>query len=82
MVINLKVILREFLGLINLTKIQTFQIHKLTEVFMVSKDEVLVFTAFYIVMLSLKSLHNGQEFLIVDFITGLSRDHLSRKKGY
>ncbi len=45
-IINLKVVSREFLGPADLARAQTLCIHELTEVFVVSKDEDLVFAAF------------------------------------
>ncbi len=55
----LKVVLREFLGSIDLTRAQTFYIHESTEVIMVNKDKNLIFATFQIVTPSLKSLNNG-----------------------
>lgn len=45
-VINWKVISREFLGIADLTKTQTFCIHKSTEVVVVIKDKDLIFAVF------------------------------------
>ncbi len=58
-IIDLKVILREFLGLTDLTKAQTFYIYKLTEIVMVNEDKDLIFAVFQEVTPSLKSLNNG-----------------------
>ncbi len=80
--INLEVISRELLGLVDLTKAQTLHIYESAEVIIVSKDENLVFAAFYIVALSVEGFNYGQRLLIVDFVPNLNRDHLSRKKGY
>ncbi len=49
---------------------------------MVSKDEDLIFAAFYVVAPSFKDFNNSQELLIVGFVSSLSGDHLSREKGY
>ncbi len=81
-IIDSKVVSRELLGPADLTRAQTFCIHKLTEVIMVSKDEDLVFIAFQVVTLSLKGFNDSQELLIVSLISSLSREHLSKKKGY
>ncbi len=59
MIINSEVVLREFLGLADLTRAKIFHIHKLTEVVLVSKDEDLVFIALQIVVPSFESLNNG-----------------------
>ncbi len=45
-IIDLEVVLRELLGLANLTGAQAFRIHELTEVIIVNKDEDLVFAVF------------------------------------
>ena len=45
-IIDLKIVLRELLGLAGLTKAQGFNIHKLTEVILINKDKNLVFAAF------------------------------------
>ena len=59
-IIDLKVVSREFLGPTDLAKAQIFLIHKLTKVVIVSKDEDLVFAAFQVVASSLKSFNNSQ----------------------
>ena len=50
------------------------------ELVIVRKGEDLVLTAFQVVMPSFQNLNNGQKLLIMDFIAGLSGDHLSREK--
>lgn len=59
MIIYLEVVLREFLYPVDLTKTETFCIHKLVEVIIVSKDKDLVFVAFQIVAPSFESLNDG-----------------------
>ncbi len=46
MIIDLEVILREFLGPVDLTRAQAFCIHELIEIIMVSKDKDFIFVAF------------------------------------
>lgn len=70
-IINSDVVSRDFLGLADLMKIQAFCIQELTKIMMVSKDENLVFAAFYIVVPSLKGFHNSQKLQIVSFIASL-----------
>ncbi len=82
MIIDLEVVSREFLSTADLTRAQTFYIHELTEVIMVSKDKDLVLAAFQVVAPSLKSFNDSQELLIVGFVPSLSRDHLLREKIY
>ena len=79
-IINLKVILKKFLGLANLTKIQTLYIYKLTKVIIVSKNKDLVFIAFQIVALNLKDFNNSQKLLVVSIIISFNEDHLLKKK--
>lgn len=45
-IIDFKVVLQEFLTLMDLTRTQTFCIYKSSEVIMVNKDEDLIFIAF------------------------------------
>ncbi len=58
-IIDLEVVLREFLGSAELTRAQTFYIHKLTEVIMVSKDKNFVFAFVQVVAPSLKGFNNS-----------------------
>lgn len=58
-IINMKVILRELLGLLNLSRAQTFYIYKLTKVIVICQNKHLFFTIFKIVLLSFKSLNNS-----------------------
>ena len=46
MVIDLKMVTREFLNLADLFKVQTFCVHELTEVVIVDKYEDFIFAAF------------------------------------
>ncbi len=81
-IIDLEGVLRELLGLADLMRAQTFRIHESTEVIMVSKDKDFIFAAFQVVAPSLKGFNNSQKLLIVSLVPSLSRDHLSREKGY
>ncbi len=81
-IIDSEVVSRELLGLADLMRAQAFCIHESTEVIMVSKDEDLIFAALQVVAPSLKGFNDSQELLIVGFVSSLSGDHLSRKKGY
>ena len=45
-IINLKVVLKEFLGLANLLKTQNFYIHKATKIFMICKNKYLILAIF------------------------------------
>ena len=39
-------------------------------------------TVLYVVVLRFKAFNNNQKLCIMSFVSGLSRDHLSRKIGY
>lgn len=67
-IMDLKVVSRKFLGPINLVKVQTFCIYKLTNVIIVDKDKNLVFATFQLVAPSLESFNNSHKFLIMGFI--------------
>ncbi len=58
-IIDLKVVLRELLGLANLARAQTLCIYILTEVFMVSESKNLIFAAFQVVTPSFKGFNDG-----------------------
>ena len=73
-------VLREFLGLVDLTRAQAFCIYKLTEVVIVSKDKDLIFAAFYVVSSSFKSVNDGYKLLIVSLISSLCKNHFLKKK--
>ncbi len=81
-IIDLKVVSRELLGPVDLTRAQTFCIHESTEVVVVSEDKDLIFAAFQVMVSSLKSFKNRHKLLIICFVPSLSRDYLSKKKGY
>ena len=77
MKIDLKVVLRELLGLVDLTKAQVFYIHKLTEIIMISKAKNLVFAVFQVVLPSLKGLNNDQELWII-FLEKMQLDAINQ----
>lgn len=58
-IINLKVVLEERLGLVNLIKTQILHIQELIEVVIVSKDKDLLFVVFQIIIQNLKSFNNS-----------------------
>lgn len=47
-IVDLKIVLREFLGLVDLIRAYTLYIYELREVIMVNRDEDLVFAAFQV----------------------------------
>ena len=81
-IIDLKMVLREFLGLADLTRAQVFYIYKLTKIIIISKNEHLIFVAFQLIALSLKDFNNSQQLLIISLVLSLNRDHFLKKKSY
>lgn len=81
-IVDFKIVLKEFLGSSNLSRAQTLCIHELTKVVMVHEHENFVLTTFKVVLPGLESLKNGQKFSIVDLISNFSQNHLSRKISY
>ena len=82
MIINLKVVLREFLHLVDLTRAHVFCIYESTKIVIVSKNKNLIFIIFQVVVPSLESLNNGYKFLIVSLVPSFYGDHFLRKKSY
>ncbi len=60
-IINSKVVLKKILGLMNLIRAQTFYIHQLSEIIMVSKDKDLIFAALQVKTLSFQGFNNSQD---------------------
>ena len=58
-IIDLEMVLRELLGLADLSKAQILLIHETTEIIMVYKDKNLMFVTFQVVVPSLECLNNG-----------------------
>lgn len=73
---NLQLILREFLGPLDLFGNQALGIRELAKIVVVNKNKDLVFSAFHILVPSLKGLHNGRKLLMVGLIPNFSQDHL------
>ena len=59
MIVDLEVIIREFLGLADLSKVLTLCVHQLAEVFMVGTYKDFMLSAFKVVSLGLKSFNNS-----------------------
>lgn len=79
-IIDFEVVTREFLGLANVTRTRIFYIYKLIKFTIISKNKNLVFAAFQVIELSLKSLNNGSDFSIVYFIPCFCMDYLLKEK--
>lgn len=59
MVVSLKIVIKELLSQINLSKAYTFYIYKLIDSIVINKNKNFVFTIFQIVAPSFKYLNNG-----------------------
>ena len=66
--IDLEVIIRKILGLIDLTKAQIFCIYKSTDIIILYKNENLIFLAFQIVPPGFKNFNNRQKLIIMSFV--------------
>ena len=60
-------VIKKLLSLTNLMKAQTLYIYKLLKVVIVYKDKNLIFTIFYIVLLSFKGFNNTLKLIIMSF---------------
>lgn len=81
-IIDTKTVSRKFLSLINLPKAKTLSIHKLLKVVVIIKNKDLIFIAFQVVVLCLKSFKDSQQLLIIFFVPYLYRNHFSKEKNY
>lgn len=81
-IINLKIIMRKFLGPLDLLKTQVLHIYKLTEVIIVYEHQYFILTALEAVALSLKELNDGQKLNVMGLVPSFDRNHLSRKIFY
>ena len=79
MIINLKVVIKKLLSLINLIKAQIFRIYKLTKVNIVYKIKDFLFTVFWVVMSSFEQFNNSQKLTIISFISSFGKNHFSKK---
>lgn len=82
MVINSKIVSREFLGLLNLSGAQVLYIHEPTEVVIVREHKNFMLTTFKIMPSGFQSFNNGQKLSIIGFVSSLSHNHLPREISY
>lgn len=78
MVVNLKIISKELLGLSDLSRAQAFYISKPIEIVVVHEYKNFVLKIFKIVLQGYKSFNNMKKFFIVDLVSSLSQNHLFR----
>lgn len=71
---------RKFLGALNVSGTETFDIYQSAEIVIVDEDKVFKFVSIQIVMTSLQRLNNGQEFLMESLVANFSPNHLPKKK--
>lgn len=81
-IIDLEIILKEFLGPSNLAKAQILHIHELMEVVMIDKNKIIIFVVFWMVAPDPKDFNNHQKLIVVGLLSSLSRYYLSRKVGH
>lgn len=81
-IINAKVISRKLLGLTNLSKVGTFNIHKLPQVIIIIKNKNFTFIVFQVVALTFKSLNNNRKTLILSFVLYFGKYYLYEEKAF
>lgn len=79
-VIDLKMILGEFLGLSDWSRTQILGIYKLLKIFVIIKDKIFKFATFQILVPSFKNLNYGHRLLVVCFVPSLCQNYFSEKK--
>lgn len=73
-------ILRKFLHLLDLLKVQVSNIYQMAKFVMIYKIKNLVFITFKVVVQSSKYFRNGQEFLIISLISSFYKDYIPENK--
>lgn len=68
----MKIITKKLLGSIEMMRAQIFCKYKLKKVFIVCKSEILIFTAFYMVLQVSENFNNGQKFIVLSLISSLN----------
>lgn len=79
---DLKIVLKKILSLLDLTKAQIYYMHKLTEIVIVCQKKDLIFTVLQVVMSSFKSLNISKEFTIVSFVISFYKDYFFGEKSH
>ena len=81
-IVDSEVVLRELLGLADLSGAQALCIYETTEVIVVRKNKNLMLAAFQVVTPGLESLDDSQKLAVVGLIAYLCWNHFPRKKRY
>lgn len=82
MIINSKIVVRQHLYPLILTRTKTLCIYKTIKVVIVDEDKDLVFTTFLVVPSSFESFNNSQKLTVMSFVLNLYKNHFFRKVGY
>lgn len=80
-IINLIMILKKLLSISNLAEAQALCIYKPIEGMIIDEDNKLIFVVFQVVTLSLNSINNSQNLLIISFILSLCRNYVFQDIG-
>ena len=76
-------ILRKYLGPMDLFGIQTFYIYETIKILMICKKKYLMLAFFQVMILvCFKSFDNSQKFVIIGFILNFYRNYFPRNKSY
>ena len=81
-VVNLKMVLEELSGLVDLSRAQTLHIYEATKVVVICEDKHLVLATFQIVTSCLRSFDDSWKLVIVGLILNLYRNYFFWKKRY
>ena len=77
--INLEIIFKKLLDLLNLAKAQAFNIYKSIKIVIIGWNKNFVFITFLIVVPGLESFNNKQKFCIISFILSFGKNHFFKK---
>lgn len=74
-VINLKMIPRQLLRLLNLPGTQVFYIHEVAKIVMICKNKNFIFTTFEVIWLGLEGFRNNHQLIVISLISRLYQDY-------
>lgn len=80
--INLEVIVEEFLSSADLLGVQALCINKFLKIVIIGKYDNLIFVAFQILVLIFKSLNNSQKLLVLNLIASLGQYYFFGEKNF
>ena len=82
MIVNLEIVLREFLGPTDLFGAQTLCIHKAIKIVVIYQDKYFILTTFQIVMPRLRNFDNSQKIIIINLVSSFCINYFLRKEDY